>query len=1101
MAYPGPFQNPFTGCPQQPPNSRVPDGVCCKNGRSITCRDIQACDANGQDFLAPNIALEICNAGPNGVQIGGAGKCCNQLEVCPAPCVCPQKVDQLLRPQNWPQFGQNAFNTSAAAPCQTQINTCNLHLLVNGATVPVLPGGLPGAPTLADVQSNPTADDSYVYFTTQNQYNQPNPLLPPVQVGTGGYLVKVERATGNVVWRRLIQDYTGVTGDLSYSSPALWKQYILIATGLKAPQTLATPPGGFDFNANYVNAQNGPIFQRGQPVSLLWIDRVTGDLLHQRLIGDFAQTIYDDYNWSYVKASPVVAQICGGDGYRRTVVAVGLATSQDQLPWEYHLIGAIDPTAEEYWMGNNRNFRFSDVGHVFLFDVDDQTQILNKPMAPGAPSVSPDPALIEGPSFFAKGQETIAISVRAEFVRQELNSGITNYVATPQSTCPLLAEVQQIRYLLRAGAVAPLPIQNLQTYNNQGSLETIPAAPTPIPVSLDLTSITIDVQFNPVTGFFHTLALPGLLYDSQDANLLPDNAVLKKFYRNTNVRLPGDEVLVTSAYQASRFGYYGAGVDAVPAFNVSLCDGVARELYVATSNNQQVPLYEAEWIYGKLYTGPAPFPQNNFDLCTLPYLYRQALTAAASITSASQLPLPNAIPFLTALELKRRYVLRELARTLSLRGGYNRHNAVVVINLRPQNAFYSVLGQDTFGRVLKAQRVTAFSVYHHGFVVSALRAESTTGNTSNVINLPGWTSTQEFYFTYRGADSGFGAGPLVLKDVQLNDYVPSEGYTYCDVCQQQHSWRQGDCLARQTYLSEIVQVPVFVPPPEVEHNYIEVTGDCSSAACCRGANGQKVCCGVRPANATCCPKQEKKCLGGYYQCTQARQPLYLRDDLIVAATRGGEVLVIQLKDTRVEQSYSNYVLRHYLYVGNPGTIGGADHGISSDYCKGYSLQANAGSIPDFNRFPVTSAPPNFIITNNEFLGGAWWSKLDLNSFIPLGQSYLCAGDVVTGEPVWQSIVNSGGDFVNPLISSAAVGNTYLHPCSRNLVFLVGADRQVHFFDAIDGRDLRVLANANAAGPAKPILVDREVWVASGLFTNVPNNDAPTPSLLQYRLSI
>ena len=82
--------------------------------------------------------------------------------------------------------------------------------------------------TDGDVVGHPAVDENYVYFPD-----------------SAGFIYKVSRSTGVVVWKFPVSNYTGIAGDYSRSSPAIWGDTLvfgnqsgkfLAAFGQPAPQ-------------------------------------------------------------------------------------------------------------------------------------------------------------------------------------------------------------------------------------------------------------------------------------------------------------------------------------------------------------------------------------------------------------------------------------------------------------------------------------------------------------------------------------------------------------------------------------------------------------------------------------------------------------------------------------------------------------------------------------------------------------------------------------------------------------------------------------------------------------------------------------------------
>lgn len=76
----------------------------------------------------------------------------------------------------------------------------------------------------ADVSATPAVEGDFVYFPTWSRSFSPAPGDP-----NEGKLIKIERATGNVVWERLMSDYTGIGGQgaMARTTPAISKDLLI----------------------------------------------------------------------------------------------------------------------------------------------------------------------------------------------------------------------------------------------------------------------------------------------------------------------------------------------------------------------------------------------------------------------------------------------------------------------------------------------------------------------------------------------------------------------------------------------------------------------------------------------------------------------------------------------------------------------------------------------------------------------------------------------------------------------------------------------------------------------------------------------------------
>jgi polyvinyl alcohol dehydrogenase (cytochrome) len=111
--------------------------------------------------------------------------------------------------RDWPMIGHDSTNTRNQ-PFERTIGPANVqHLKAKWV-----------APTAGDVSATPAVVNGAVYFGD-----------------FGGMLWKLDAETGDVIWSRLVSDYTGIPGDISRSSPSLAGNTLVIGD-LSAPMML-----------------------------------------------------------------------------------------------------------------------------------------------------------------------------------------------------------------------------------------------------------------------------------------------------------------------------------------------------------------------------------------------------------------------------------------------------------------------------------------------------------------------------------------------------------------------------------------------------------------------------------------------------------------------------------------------------------------------------------------------------------------------------------------------------------------------------------------------------------------------------------------------
>jgi polyvinyl alcohol dehydrogenase (cytochrome) len=144
-------------------------------------------------------------------------------------------------------------------------------------------------PTDGDVTANPAVDGNYLYFPD-----------------SAGFLYKVNKATGELIWQNPISKYTGITGDFARATPAVSGNALIL--GNQSGKFLAA------------FGQPSP-----QPARVFAVDKNTGAPLWS--------TQVDETLLSFVTQSAVVAN---------GIVIVGVASNEE-------LVAAFVPPANWQW--------------------------------------------------------------------------------------------------------------------------------------------------------------------------------------------------------------------------------------------------------------------------------------------------------------------------------------------------------------------------------------------------------------------------------------------------------------------------------------------------------------------------------------------------------------------------------------------------------------------------------------------------------------------------------------------------------------------------------------------------------------------------------
>ena len=142
--------------------------------------------------------------------------------------------------------------------------------------------------TSGDVTANPAVDAGHLYFPD-----------------SAGYLYKVDRLTGAIVWKRQVSEYTGIPGDFARATPAIAGNALIF--GNQAGKFLGASFG-----------QGEP-----QPARVVAVDKLTGNPLWSTQVDGTAR--------SFVTHSAIVAN---------GLAIVGTASNEE-------LVAAFVP--KEYW--------------------------------------------------------------------------------------------------------------------------------------------------------------------------------------------------------------------------------------------------------------------------------------------------------------------------------------------------------------------------------------------------------------------------------------------------------------------------------------------------------------------------------------------------------------------------------------------------------------------------------------------------------------------------------------------------------------------------------------------------------------------------------
>lgn len=207
-----------------------------------------------------------------------------------------------------------------------------------------------------DIATNPTADEHFIYNSAvQADNNDPQ-----------GLLTCTNRHTGEIKWRRLIKDYSGINNDRTNAAPLLWEDYLFFGSSIQKPQTMVP------YENTMVRKFSGlPVSVTGAPMRVYCVNKHTGDLVWESKLGNVAQNINDLDNWATITQSPVMFKgVVDGTGVKVPFLAIGTSSLQSFQPWFISRFGPFGLAwGEEYGQADGSSgFQCTDVGRVFYLD-------------------------------------------------------------------------------------------------------------------------------------------------------------------------------------------------------------------------------------------------------------------------------------------------------------------------------------------------------------------------------------------------------------------------------------------------------------------------------------------------------------------------------------------------------------------------------------------------------------------------------------------------------------------------------------------------------------------------------------------------------------
>lgn len=563
---------------------------------------------------------------------------------------------------------------------------------------------------VADIATNPTADDKFIYNTAI----QTDVAVPE------GIITCTYRKNGQVKWRKLIKDYSGLSGDRSNAAPLVWGDYLFFGSSIQQPQTYSPYNGVM---VNRFSGQPAPFTETQMRVYC--VKKSDGSLVWEKKLGNKAQDINDLDNWATITQSPTLFYGCvDNTGIEVPFLVIGTSSLQSFQPWflsRFGPFGSGPAWGEEYGSADGTpGFQCTDVGRTFYLDPFTGseyavTHALPEPLITGQ--------VLDGDSL-AQGQVNVITRhtvLTADVVGGGLNPVNSNFEGEGLIT-----------YVLEVGGTIPTPLDGIMVVDATNTEVTLVAGD---PVTIDLNQVVV-----PLTAIFelgtNNVTINGVLFQTTDPNVGLDGTGVGLRPTRINKRsFIGDILDSETAYGLS---YWGA------SFWNNAPNQIPCQSRIVLTNGQ---LHAVPYQDSIIMSGAAPS-------------FIQSMESIKAAQEALELD-PTEANF-EALQQQYQLYVDAVESTivytefLSARGQRAYFDSAIIVNVGP-----GVLGQ-----IQDVARTTGYDQWQLGYTFGARSAF-----------LPGWSDVRAYYERPAGGDADFGQGAYFYK-TKCNTYavlVPKGG--------------------------------------------------------------------------------------------------------------------------------------------------------------------------------------------------------------------------------------------------------------------------------------------------------------------------------------
>lgn len=573
-----------------------------------------------------------------------------------------------------------------------------------------------------------TADEKNIFLTTQNNYSMTNANLR-----TSGEVIALDRAQlgtpSAITWRKDVEAITAVPADMSRSAPAIWGDYIFVATSKQNPQTYGSidNPGRLAYSLS----SGAPRLGTGKQCSMICMNRINGAVVWKSPIGNKATHYFEDDNHLITTMSPIVFKIrVGPHDTIETVVGIGSSSLQsfNSVSSATNAKTTFAPPDLDYANSTARNFTqederiMSQVGKFFIYHA--TSGVLLKIIEMGPPRFEAGHELnnslpVEyGGGFLAPGKSTLTV------FRTLTNADIALLAAGDNLS---FAGDQRLTIVLEnlfgiGPKTVPSVLNNVTVTDRTGAVVVLVGGAV---ITNNLEGVVVRVAFNLVLGA--TQFLYNSTMHSWTSELVGRRAL--KYLRD-------GEVL--DGYDAYNANYYGASVWGCAPVLVLDKDGVATSIYIGTGQSHRLPAED----YIRL------------ELTALSFVQIGAIVKAAEDVYVATPNDTNFALWQQAVILYNSESDKQLAAPHSPRFERLYFCSIVSIDLRNCH----------LGDITDYYHAIGYDQWNSGYTSMSLRASSATGVTP--LNDPSlanrwrtlYTDIAEYFGAPVGPDGDFGSG-------------------------------------------------------------------------------------------------------------------------------------------------------------------------------------------------------------------------------------------------------------------------------------------------------------------------------------------------------